>query len=234
MLKRVSILAIVAMLATATVANAFPPLAEWGFQLITPADVTDNVTGGTYAADSGIYAVGSAGSGTHASALTDWTTPTGNGSTESWSSTNWAVGDYWQFCAETTAYENITFQWDAVSSNTGPRDFQIQYNANGGSYSTLTGTYAIRANTAPAWSSGSPTAVDTYLADLSAETSLDNQALVCFRIVNSSTVSANGGTVAATGTSRVDNVRISGDLIPEPTTLALMGLGAIGLVRRRR
>lgn len=232
MLKRVSILAVVAMLATAAVANAFPPLAEWGFQVVIPADVTNSATNGPHAADSGIFAATSGASGAHASTGTDWSTPAGNGSTDSYNSNEWAVGDYWQFCTSTVGYSGITVQWDQVSSNTGPRDFELQYNVNGGTYSTFGSTYVVRANNSPSWSSGSGTGLDTFSADLSSISALDNQGQICIRLVNTSTVSATGGTVATNGTNRVDNVIING--VPEPTTLALLGLGAIGLIRRRR
>lgn len=230
MLKRVSILAVVALLATATVANAFPPLAEWTFEVSIPT------TSGPHAAEGGLNAgAGSPASGSHVSGATVFDNPVGNGSAESFSSNNWAVGDYYQFCTSTIGYMAIQFAWDHVGSGTGPRDFDVQYNVNGGSYTVVPASaYQVRTNASPAWTSGSATALDSRVLDLSLITALDNQNQICIRLVNLSTVSTNGGTVASGGTSRVDNVGISGTEVPEPTTLALMSLGVIGLIRRRR
>jgi hypothetical protein len=57
---------------------------------------------------------------------------------------------------------------------------------------------------------------------------------VYFRITNASTVSINGGVVAAAGTGRVDDFTVFQVVaVPEPSQIALFGLGAIGLVAYR-
>ncbi|MEO8372726.1 MAG: hypothetical protein ABI806_26315, partial [Candidatus Solibacter sp.] len=58
-----------------------------------PADLNNSAASPNVSASTGI---GTA-SGLHASALTDWTTPVGNGTTDSFSSANWGSGDSYQF-----------------------------------------------------------------------------------------------------------------------------------------
>src|SRR5688500_929578 len=187
-------------------------VAQWTFETpTTPADVTDNTDIGGINAATG---TGTA-SGHHASAMTDWTTPAGNGSVDSLSSNNWAVGDYYQFQTSTLGLDEIGLIFDHVSSNTGPRDFQFSYSTDGTIFTDFGSPYMVRANASPPWSSGTPVVdLDTYDIDLRSITALNNQANVYFRFVNSSTTSANGGTVAAGGTSRVDNVTVYSNFIP--------------------
>jgi MYXO-CTERM domain-containing protein len=79
--------------------------------------------------------------------------------------------------------------------------------------------------------------------NLAAITSLDNAGTVYFRIAQTSATSINGGTVATGGTSRIDNIVISGTAVvtdvPEPSTMilggvALAGFGGSRLLRRRQ
>jgi hypothetical protein len=77
----------------------------------------------------------------------------------------------------------------------------------------------------------------TFSYDLSSITALDDDSSVVFRIVDDSTTSINGGTVATSGTDRIDNFVVSGtaDAVPEPSSMALTAVGGLlGLVTIRR
>lgn len=201
-------------------------LANWTFETSIPS------TAGPHAAEAGVFAGISLASGLHAGASV-YSNPVGNGSAESFSSTAWAIGDYYQFATSSVGYENLSFSIDATSSNTGPRDFTVAYSTDGLSFIDIA-NYSVLANSSPnpVWNGTTASALYTTVVDLSSVAALDNAATVYFRVVQNSAVSANGGTVAAGGTSRVDNIVVEGTLIPEPASLALLALG--GLMLRRR
>lgn len=210
-------------------------ITQWTFEAPnTPADATGAVYPNSIAPAIG---TGNAG-GTHASALTAWSTPSGNGSTDSFSSTNWGVGDYYQFATSTTGFSSIAVSFDHASSNTGPRDFQFQYSTDGSAFTTFA-SYFVLANASPNpfWNPTTGSALYGLSFDLSSVTALNNQANVFFRLSNSSTVSANGGVVATAGTSRVDNFTVTA--VPEPSSLMLMAsailvVAGTGAFARRR
>jgi hypothetical protein len=175
-------------------------------------------------------------SGHHASAATVWDNPSGNGSVESMSSNNWAVDDYLQFQTSTLGSTRIGLALDHTSSNTGPRDFKIQYSTTGvGAFIDAGASYSVLANAAPnpVWSNSTPQPVHSYRFNLSGISALNNQANLYLRLVNTSTVSSNGGTVATGGTSRVDNVTVLNN-VPEPTTVILLSAAGIVLFGMRR
>ncbi len=62
---------------------------------------------------------------------------------------------------------------------------------------------------------------------------LDNSSVITFRLVDTATTAINGTTVASGGTDRVDNFTVVG-VVPEPSTVALVGAGLIGMVAMRR
>ena len=202
-------------------------LANWTFETTPPTNA------GPHAADGGL--LGGAASGSHASTATVYDNPSGNGSTESFSSNNWAVGDYYQFRTSSAQYENITIQWDQTSSNTGPRDFQLSWSTDGTNFTPLGAPYAVLANAAPnpTWNPTTSSPLYTF-GPIAGPAALDNQTDIYFRLTNTSTVSANGGTVAAGGTDRIDNVIISGEFIPEPAALSLLAGAGLALLRRQR
>jgi len=198
-------------------------LASWSFEAV-PASPSTTV--GPYAADAGVAA---ASSNFTTNNTTGLSTPAGNGSTKSYSANGWAVGEYYQFTTNTTGYTDITISFDATGSNTGPRDFALQYSTNGTTFTNFT-TYSLVNN---GWSAGTPNLASTKTFDLSAVSAIEGAATVYFRITVNSTTAITGGTVAAAGTSRVDNFTISA--VPEPQAAALLGaVGMLGLVRRRR
>ncbi|MEW6120412.1 MAG: PEP-CTERM sorting domain-containing protein [Pseudomonadota bacterium] len=200
-------------------------LAQWTFETSVPT------TAGSFAPE-----VGSGSAlGYHANSSVVYSNPVGNGSGESFSSNFWSVGDYYQFQVSTIGYVDISLSWDQVSSSTGPRDFKLSYSTDGSSFTEFA-SYSVRNNSTPAWSSTTPTGLDTYTYDLSTVNAIENQASVYFRLVDASTVSTNGGTVATTGTDRVDNFTVMAAPVPEAETYAMMlaGLGLVGFMARRR
>src|SRR3954466_2740345 len=84
-------------------------IAGWTFETSIPA------TAGPHAAEIGS---GSA-TGVHAGAAT-FSSPAGNGSTHSFSSNTWAIGDYYQFTTSSAGLSDIAITWDETRSSTGP------------------------------------------------------------------------------------------------------------------
>lgn len=209
----------------------------WTFETSLPALPTTT----TAATISGIAAevgTGSA-SGVHASAATIYSSPAGNGSAESFNSNTWAVGDYYQFSSSTTGFQDITLSWDQTSSGTGPGEFKLAYQVNGGGFNDFLNYTVLPNSTTPPglgnWSSATAIPGYNFTADLSAISSLDGATSVDFRLIMRTVADATPpGDVAAGGTSRVDNFLISGTAIPEPSAVVLGGLGLLGLLRRRR
>ena len=211
-------------------------IAQWTFETLTLSPAYTNST----SIFGVLPEVGSGtASGTHASALTVFSTPVGNGSPKSLSANNWAVGDFYQFSVATTGYEDLFVGWGETSSGTGPGEFKLAYQVNGGGFTDFF-NYTVLPNqvTAPglgSWTSGTEITGYNYLVDLSAITSLDNSAAVDFRLIVRSTAdSTPPGTIAASGSSRVDNFTVTASLVPEPSALALAGLGMLILVGYRR
>lgn len=223
--------------ATALSSSSFAVvIANWTFEPpIT--DLTNSATGPVIAPTSG---TGSA-TGVHASANADWTTPVGNGSSDSFSVNEWTVNDYFEFAVSTAGFNAVYVSFSQTSSNTGPRDFSLQYSTTGvGGPYTPFADYDAQANAAPnAWNSTIPVPSAFFSFDLTAIDALENNTDVVFRLVDTSTTSANGGTVATAGTSRVDDFTVSDEPIappvPEPSAiLALISGAAVILARRRR
>lgn len=214
-------------------------VAQWTFNTPAPtgtsipvgASYVYNLTGTPIEAEAGAQTAGSRVGFVHASASSQATTPAGNGSQYSLSSTFWAAGDYYYFTVNTTNYTNIFISFDHARSSSGPNTFYIDATIDGGnSYQLVKNDYSVLQSGgggAPGtWSSSTPRQA-IYLVS-SAASLADNQASVTFRII------AKTGASATNGTNRIDNVTVEGDLVPAPGSAALLGLGGLLAARRRR
>lgn len=207
----------------AAAANASTLIADWTFESSAP------LTAGPFSPE-----VGSGSAlGSHAAAST-YSSPAGNGSSHSFSSTSWAVGDYYLFNISTLGLGDLSLSWDQTSSNTGPRDFALQYSTDGSSFITFA-SYQVLANSSPntPWSSATHNSAYTINQDLSAISALDNKPSIFLRLIDQDTVSANGGTVASGGTDRIDNFAISASPVPIPAAIWLFASGLLGVTGLR-
>jgi len=237
MKNRVILASVVAFTLAAASARA-STIAQWTFETFA----TNNVnTSGPLAAE---WGVGTA-TASHASGSTVYSEPAGDldptiaasdaGATaansspslRSWSSTFWAVGDYYQFSVSTLGLSGIQVAWDQAGSNTGPPDFVLQWSTNGTTFTQIGGTHAAVLS---AWNTS--TAQPASFLESGFAGAVDNAASVIFRVVDNSTVSVNGGGVLTGGTDRIDNFTVIA--VPEPSTLALIGAGIVGLLALRR
>ncbi|MGC4030194.1 MAG: PEP-CTERM sorting domain-containing protein [Tepidisphaeraceae bacterium] len=186
--------------------------------------------------------------GFHANAAT-FNFATGNGSANSLVSGAWSAGDYYQFSVPTTAIQNVIVSFDQWSSYSLLSDFSVYYSTDGTNFVSYT-NYAAKSgspvtitSTAPGGTSGvyanSWTTIRSYSEyrysfDLSAVAALNDNPNAAFRLVLNTIGDTTSYTSLSTATSRVDNVVVSGTTIPEPTSVALMTVGAAGLLFRRR
>jgi hypothetical protein len=215
-------------LATALIvsaAQAQTTIASWDFE---PDPLAVNLTNAVFPS-AGSYAADNGGSGqltaVHASNNTAWSSPSGNGSSNSLSANNWTTGDYFQFQFSTLTFSNIAITWSQTRSSTGLTNFSLGYSIDGTSFTTFT-NYSVAQVT---WSSTTFTNASVFVADLSSVTSLDNLSDVYLRLVAEQTPTG-------AGTGRIDDITITG--VPEPSTYALLALSSLALAgyaaRRRR
>ena len=205
-------------------------LAGWTFESSQPAGP------GPYAPDFGLVSPSlGAARLVHANPAAAYSSPSGNGSAHSFSSDHWTVGDYYEFTTSTIGYRYITFYWDQASSSRGPRDFSVQYSADGVTFFPAW-PYQVQADSPPLPRWNPVTASGLYSYELSGSVAaLENKSKVYFRLVLDSSTSVSGGIITDSSETRVDNVMIiAWGVVPSPGGLALVSLAATTATRRRR
>jgi hypothetical protein len=229
-----SIVSALALVVAAGAANA-AIISQWTVTTAFPTGAGLVPTGTFYsigAADIGAITAGTQLSSTHSVAAATYTSPAGNGSQFGFSSNNWAAGDYYEARVITTGYDTISITWDQARSSTGPSLFDLVVSYDGGTnFTTLSNDYVVLQSggggSPGTWSSVTFNPI-YRTSNVAAGAGADNNGLVIFRFV------AQTAGSAATGTGRIDNVTIEGNLIPSPGAMALMGLGGLVAARRRR
>src|SRR5690606_34096933 len=106
---------------------------------------------------------------------------------------------FWQVDVNTTGMFDIRVGAIQQSSNTGPRDFKLQYKIGVGEWMDVEGGSVTVANN-----------TTTGITDVTLPSECDNQTSVSLRWLKSSDSSANNGTVASGGTSRIANISVTG------------------------
>ena len=138
-----------------------------------------------------------------------------------------------QFSGSTAGYESITISWNQRHSNTSANTvavFASTDNINWSEVQVFSFTPAA-SGTGDTWYSYSVTLGAEY-ADAA---DFGFRVLAAFAPGTSGYLAARStSTYSTTGTLRFDDVTISGNLIPAPGALALLGAAALAGVRRRR
>lgn len=121
--------------------------------------------------------------------------------------TSWNGGTgikYWQVFFATTDHEALKLSSKQRSSDTGPRDFKVQYRLSAlDAWTDVPSAIVLDSNN---WTYG-------VLTDIDLPAACDNQDSVYICWVMTSEVSAEGGVVAGAGSSRIDDIWITGDLV---------------------
>lgn len=121
--------------------------------------------------------------------------------------TGWNAGNgvkYWQVFFATTGHVSMKLSSKQRSSGTGPRDFKIQYRLS--VLDSWTDVPSATVNDTDNWTKGVLTNIDLPSA-------CDDQDSVYLSWIMTSDISTNGGTVAAGGSSRIDDILITGTIL---------------------
>jgi hypothetical protein len=134
------------------------------------------------------------------------------------------MNDYFQFSMNSSGYRSLRVKFDQTGSGTGPLQFKLAYSVNGSTFIDYANYDIPQANASSAigWSATSPNSNSTLNFDLSSVAQLANKTNLVFRLVQSGTTSLSNGTVQPTGTSRVDNVEISGVALDSNSPVILL------------
>jgi hypothetical protein len=131
----------------------------------------------------------------------------GGATTYSISSTGWASGansKYWFVTVNTVGYDSIRFSSKQRSSATGPRNFSADFSLDGVSWTPIPNSNVTVAEN---FTNG-------LLSSVKIPDGANNKTNVFLRWVMANDTAVNGGTVVSTGTSRIDDILITGRLNP--------------------
>ncbi len=211
-MKNLCVLAFMLCLGINSQANA-GLIASWTFESSAPTSA------GPHAAELGMQS-GTAVATASPGAAAAFSSPAGNGSNRSFQMSQWtAVGKFFQFQVNLTGFTNATISWDQVRSATGPTNFSVQISTDGVNFSNVS-SYVVQSGT---WTSGASQAAFLF-APISLTSAVDNQSTAFVRFRSDAAAASIGGT------TRIDNVTIMAQAVPEPSSLALLGATVVGVM----
>ena len=223
--------AILCILGATAAVNA-AVITQYNFESYAPTAGTANPVNGT---SSGAIAA-DVGTGTLTlthSVSSTYSTPAGNGTPKSLSSTTWSLGDNYIFNSAATPTPGLQLEYAQTSSSTGPINFMLQYSVDGGTTFVTPSNGAYSVNPSNSFSAGAvkTNSPPTFFFDFTGNTAVETASNVVFKITDLSLTGASGGT------SRIDTVTVGTNLpaptVPEPTTLCVIAGGVSLLLGRR-
>lgn len=120
-------------------------------------------------------------------------------SSSEFNSTGWNTDPaYWLLELDTTGYEDLTLSASMKGSNTGPRDFKLEYSVDGTTWKAVAGSEAVL----------TATLAEVY-KNVSLPSEISDRSTAYLRILKAGNTSINGGTVAGGGTCYLGNIIIN-------------------------
>ncbi|MBW6479398.1 MAG: Ig-like domain-containing protein, partial [Bacteroidales bacterium] len=120
------------------------------------------------------------------------------------SSTQWQEGEntkYWVVELSTLNFGDLTLSSKQQSSNTGPRDFKVQFRiGTQGAWTDVPNSNITVANNF----------ISGVIENIELPAACNNKAFLYLRWIMTSNTSVNEGTVASAGTSRIDEIEVRG------------------------
>lgn len=118
--------------------------------------------------------------------------------------TSGAGTKYWELSSfSTLGYAGLSIGFQSRGSNTGPRDFKLQYSLTGSSFTDVgSASYSISATT------------NCTFFSFSLPTACDNKSIIYLRFLQTSNTSVDGSSVQSGGTNGLDNISISASNLP--------------------
>lgn len=129
---------------------------------------------------------------------------------------------FWKVSISTKGYQNITLSSKQSGSNTGPKDFKVQYSLDNSTWNDVPGATVTVGNN---WTSG-------VLTNVALPSAANDKDVVYVRWLKSTDTAINGSPVASGGTSRIGEIEFKGEAAvqePQPDPGAVPGQGKLVL-----